>query len=177
MRRVMLDRSDEVMRFVADRTGESRYDDYATIGLEKDGCIVAGVVYQGHNGPNVLMHFALDGSRHLITPAFVCAVFTYPFQVLCCNRVTGLVRVDNHDAQRLDEHLGFVREGVMRAGANDGTDFILYGMLRRECRFLSGRYFEALRIELPRIAGGSRGAASPAKGGATGASQSAATGS
>lgn len=148
MRRVLLDRSDEVMRFVADRTGESRYDDYATIGLERDGRIVAGVVYQGHGGPNVLMHFALDGSRHLATPAFVCAVFTYPFKVLRCNRVTGLVRTDNHEAQRLDEHLGFVREGVMRAGASDGTDFILYGMLKAECRFLSGKYVEALRVEL-----------------------------
>ncbi|WP_324658517.1 GNAT family protein [Burkholderia thailandensis] len=154
MRRVLLDRSDEVMRFVAERTGESHYDDYATIGLEKDGCIVAGVVFQGHNGPNVLMHFALEGSRHLITPAFIGAVFTYPFKVLRCNRVTGLVRTDNHDAQRLDEHLGFVREGVMRAAASDGTGFILYGMLMPECRFLSGRYIEALRIELARSTGG-----------------------
>ncbi|WP_254624577.1 GNAT family N-acetyltransferase [Burkholderia diffusa] len=172
MRRVLLDRSEEVMRFVADRTGESHYDDYATIGLEKDGCIVAGVVFQGHNGPNVLMHFALDRSRHLITPAFICAVFTYPFKVLRCRRVTGLVRTDNHDAQRLDEHLGFVREGVMRAGANDGTDFILYGMLRHECRFLSGRYFEALRIELPRIADGCCEATSSAKGDGVNASLS-----
>jgi RimJ/RimL family protein N-acetyltransferase len=148
MRRVLFDRSDDVMRFVAGLTGESRYDDHATIGLEQDGRIVAGVVYQGYNGPNVLMHFALDGSRHLITPAFVCAAFMYPFQVLGCHRVTGLVRADNRAAQVLDEHLGFVREGVMREGAGDRSDFIVYGMLKRECRFLRGRYFAALQREL-----------------------------
>ena len=151
MRRVLFDRKDEVMRFVARQTGESRYDDCSTIGLEKDGEIVAGVVYQGHNGPNVLMHFALGGSRHLITPAFVSAVFMYPFQVLQCHRVTGLVRADNVSAQLLDEHLGFVREGVMREGAGDREDFIMYGMLERECRFLRGRYFAALQRELNRV--------------------------
>jgi RimJ/RimL family protein N-acetyltransferase len=148
MTRLVFDRSDEVMKFVAGMTGEDRYDNCTTIGLERDGHIVAGVLYQGHNGPNVLMHFSRQGSRHLLTRAFVCAAFMYPFQVLGCNRVTGLVRLDNLDAQRLDEHLGFVREGIMRQGARDGTDFILYGMLRRECRFLHGRYLKALLSEL-----------------------------
>ncbi|MGH8779766.1 GNAT family N-acetyltransferase [Paraburkholderia sp.] len=152
MRRVVFDRKDEVMRFVARLTGESRYDGCSTIGLEKDGEIVAGIVYQGHNGPNILMHFAVEGSRHLISPAFVCAAFMYPFQVLQCNRVTGLVRTDNVGAQVLDEHLGFVREGVMREGAGDREDFIMYGMLERECRFLRGRYFAALQRELGRSA-------------------------
>jgi RimJ/RimL family protein N-acetyltransferase len=148
MRRILFDRKDEVMRFVASMTGESQYDGCSTLGLEKDGEIVAGVVYQGHNGPNVLMHFALGGSRHLITPAFVCAAFMYPFVVLRCHRVTGLVRSDNVEARALDEHLGFVREGVMREGAGDRGDFIMYGMLERECRFLRGRYLAALQREM-----------------------------
>ncbi|SMG01907.1 conserved phage protein [Burkholderia singularis] len=148
MSRLLFERSDEVMHFVAGMTGERRYDYCATIGLENDGDIVAGVLYQGHNGPNVLMHFACRGSRHLITRAFVCAAFMYPFQVLGCNRVTGLVRADNDGAQRLGEHLGFVREGVMREGAGDGTNFVLYGMLRRECRFLHSCYLSALLAEL-----------------------------
>ncbi|CAB3774009.1 GNAT family N-acetyltransferase [Paraburkholderia humisilvae] len=148
MIRLIFDRSDEVTNFVAAMTGEARYDNCTTIGLEKGGQIVAGVLYQGHNGPNVLMHFSLQGSRHVITRAFVCAAFMYPFQVLGCNRVTGLVRTDNLEAQRLDQHLGFVREGVMRQGARDGTDFIMYGMLRQECRFLRGRYLQALLTEL-----------------------------
>lgn len=148
MRRILLDRHEEVMQFVAAKTGESRYDGYTALGLEKDGRIVAGTVYQGYNGPSILMHFAHDASRHVITPAFVCAAFIYPFRVLKCNRITGLVRTDNEAAQRLDENLGFVKEGVMRAGASDGTDFILYGMLKSECRFLGGRYLAALQREL-----------------------------
>ncbi|WP_414448558.1 GNAT family N-acetyltransferase [Burkholderia sp. 22PA0099] len=147
MRSLVFDRHDEVNLFVASRTGEERYDDARAIGLAKDGELVAGVVFQGHNGPNLLMHFALGASRHVITPAFVAAAFLYPFAMLRCRRVTGLVRVDNPEAQRLDEHLGFVREGVMRGAAGDGTDFILYGMLRDECRYIRGRYLKAFLKE------------------------------
>jgi RimJ/RimL family protein N-acetyltransferase len=148
MRRILWNRNQEVMQFVAALTGEPRYDDYSTIGLVKDGEIAAGVVYQGHNGPNVLMHFALGQSPHVMTAAFICAAFVYPFQVLRCNRVTGLVRLDNPAAQQLDENLGFVREGVLRQGAADGSDLILYGMLKNECRFLAGRYLHALDREM-----------------------------
>lgn len=151
MRRILWNRNEDVMRFVAALTGEPQYDDYSTIGLAKDDEIVAGVVYQGHNGPNILMHFALGDSPHVITAAFICAAFVYPFEILGCNRVTGLVRMDNEAAQRLDENLGFVREGLVREGASDRTDFILYGMLRRECRFIEGRYLSALSKEMTRF--------------------------
>ncbi len=150
MRHLLLDHHDEVMQFVAERTGEARYDDARAIGLAKDGKLVAGVVFQG-NPPNMLMHFALDASRHVITPAFVAAAFLYPFAMRKCLRVTGLVRVDNLDAQRLDENLGFVREGVMRSAASDGTDMILYGMLRDECRYIRGRYLKAFLKETDAI--------------------------
>ncbi|PLZ01806.1 N-acetyltransferase [Burkholderia sp. WAC0059] len=156
MSRVAFDRGEAVMQFVARLTGEPGYDGYTAIGLERDDRIVAGVVYQGHNGPNVMMHFALAGSGHLMVPAFVGAAFVYPFQVLGCHRVTGLVRADNEAAHRLIGHLGFVREGVLREGASDRTDFVVYGMLRGECRFLQGRYLAALQGELARTGQGAR---------------------
>ncbi|MCA8095231.1 GNAT family N-acetyltransferase [Burkholderia anthina] len=149
MRRLILDRSEDVMKFVASLTGEARYPNYDdAIGLEKDGRLVAGVVYQAYNGPNVAMHFAVAGSPHVITPGFVCAAFRFPFILLRCNRISGYVRADNLAAQQLDENLGFRREGVIREGASDRTDFILYGMLKHECRFLEGRYLRAMNRDL-----------------------------
>ena len=47
----------------------------------------------------------------------------------------------------MDENLGFVREGVLRQGAAHGSDLILYGRLKNECRFLAGRYLHALDRE------------------------------
>lgn len=147
MKRIVWDQPERVMRFVAERVGERWMKDYSAIGLEREGEMIAGVLFEQHNGPNVMMHVASDGSRRWMTPAYMAACFKYPFLCLKVNRITGLVRADNLDAQRFDEALGFVREGVLRQGAADGTDLFLYGMLRRDCRYLDGKYHEALLKE------------------------------
>lgn len=148
MKRILWNDTPRVMRFVADRTGEDAYERCAGIGLEEDGELLAGVLFQNHCGPNILMHVASDGTRKWMTPAYLCASFRYPFEQLGVRRITGLVRADNIDAQRFDEHLGFVREGVMREGASDGADMFVYGLLKRDCKYLGGRYFDALLKEL-----------------------------
>lgn len=147
MKRIIWDQSERIMRFVADRTDEKEYCDYTAIGLEKDGELVAGVIFTNYTRAAILMHVASDGSRSWMTPGFLAASFRYPFIQLGCRRVTGLVRADNTPAQHFDEHLGFRREGILREGTTDGCDLIVYGMLKSECRFLE----ERLRASLHRI--------------------------
>ena len=105
------------------------------IGLLEDGKLIAGVVYNMYTGNGIMMHVAASKPRWL-NREFLKAAFAYPFLQLGCDRVTGLVRTDNTAAQRFDEHLGFVKEGVIRRGDDDGCDLILYGMLHEECRWL-----------------------------------------
>ncbi|MGN1209800.1 MAG: GNAT family N-acetyltransferase [Duodenibacillus sp.] len=109
--------------------------DSPSIGLIRDGRLIAGVVYTMYTGNGICMSVAGTG-RKWLTREFLYVSFAYPFVQLGCSRVSGLVRVDNHDAQRFDEHLGFVKEGVIRKGDDDGTDLILYGMLKEDCRWL-----------------------------------------
>lgn len=148
MKRIVWDQPERIMQFVAARVGEDCFRDYTALGLERDGELVAGVLFTNYTHASILMHVASDGSRHWITPAFLGAVFRYPFIQLGCRRVTGLVRADNFAAQRFDEHLGFRREGMMREGTTDGCDLILYGMLKSECRFLQERLQVALLEEM-----------------------------
>jgi RimJ/RimL family protein N-acetyltransferase len=75
-----------------------------------------------------------------MTKDYLFRCFAYPFLQLNCRRITGLVRADNFVAQKFDEHLGFRREGLLREACDDGTDMILYGMLKNECRFIGDRY-------------------------------------
>lgn len=150
MKRIVWNEPERVMRWVAVRTDEDAYHLYTAIGLEHDGELVAGVVFNMKAGANILMHVASDGSRHWMTPAYLAACFRYPFIQEGCQRITGLVRADNVDAQRFDEHLGFKREGQLRAACTDGTDLIVYGMLKSECRFIEGKYHAALLSDLRR---------------------------
>ena len=88
-----------------------------------------------YTGNGIMMNVA-GGYKGWINRAFLRAAFAYPFKQLGCTRVSGLVRADNYAAQQFDERLGFKREGLVRRGDDDGTDLIMYGMLREECKWI-----------------------------------------
>ena len=136
MKTVIYGQDELVRNWVAERVDEDRFQSDVAIGLAEDGELIAGVVYNMFTGPSISMHVAAMPGRRWITKDFLWRAFAYPFIQLGCQRVTGLVREDNLDAQRFDEHLGFVREGLLRSACEDGQNMILYGMLRKECRWL-----------------------------------------
>lgn len=137
MKTTIYDQEQIVIPWVGSRIDEDDFgENPVALGLEEDGKLIAGVVFNWYTGASICMHVAAEPGKRWLTRDFLFRVFAYPFLQLECNRVTGLVRTDNLTAQRFDEQLGFVREGVIRKGATDGTDFILYGMLKEECRWL-----------------------------------------
>ncbi|MGG1949582.1 hypothetical protein AB1286_33185 [Trinickia sp. NRRL B-1857] len=91
MKRIVWNEPERVARFVAALTGEDEYRASVAIGLECDGELVAGVVYQLYTGPggSLLMHVASDGTRRWMTRAYLSACFRYPFVQMRCRRVTG----------------------------------------------------------------------------------------
>ena len=94
-KRIVWDDPARVLDFVTPRVDAERFSDEArAIGLENDGELIAGVVFEGKNGTNILMHVASDGSRHWMTPAYMAACFRYAFVQEGCTRITGLVRAD-----------------------------------------------------------------------------------
>jgi RimJ/RimL family protein N-acetyltransferase len=136
MKTVIYGQDDRVIEWVAKRVDEDNFGRAVGIGLEEDGELIAGVVYNMYTGPSISMHVAAVPGKRWMTREYLYRCFAYPFIQLDCNRITGLVRVDNLEAQKFDEHLGFKREGLLRRACTDGTDMILYGMLKQECRFL-----------------------------------------
>lgn len=112
--------------------------------LFDDNHLCAVTMYTDYTGGNVSMHIASDGSKRWMTRAFLRASFAYPFEQLGVRRVTGLVAVSNPTALRFDLHLGFKHEGRMRAAAQDGSDLLVLGMLRHECRHLRQEHGKAV---------------------------------
>jgi RimJ/RimL family protein N-acetyltransferase len=127
---------DRVHAFVAERTPINRVSGAQAIGLEKDGELIAGAVYEGFNGHNVWVHLAGTPGRRWMTRQFLYAGFAYPFIQLGCSRISGYVEAWNMDARRLDEHFGYKQEAVLRGAASDGGDVILYVMRREDCRYV-----------------------------------------
>lgn len=106
------------------------------LGLERDGELVAGVLYEGFNGQNVWMHVAAEPSKRWMTRDYLHYCFHYPFNEMKVARVSGYVNASNVQARRFDEHLGFKPEAVLKGAAQDGGDVIIYCMWREDCRFL-----------------------------------------
>lgn len=111
------------------------------IGLQDDGALIAGVVYNEWNGVNINMHVAAIGKRWM-TREYLWTCFDYPFNQCHVQRITAFVEDDNAAAIKFDEHLGFKYEASMKdAYEHDGKigDILLMCMRREDCRWLNIR--------------------------------------
>lgn len=127
---------DDVVRWVAARVGEhGNFGAAQGIGWARDGSLVAGVVYNDFNGPNICMHVASDGSRRWLTREYLRVAFDYPFNQCGVRRITGLVGEGNEAARRFDEHVGFRLETRLW-GAHPSGDLLVYVMWKDNCRWV-----------------------------------------
>jgi RimJ/RimL family protein N-acetyltransferase len=70
------------------------------------------------------------------TRGFLREAFRYPFLQLGAGRLTARIHAGNSASRKFVEALGFKLEGIIRETLADGADLCVYGMLRRECRWL-----------------------------------------
>jgi RimJ/RimL family protein N-acetyltransferase len=139
MKHLLANQDEMVAKWVSSRISIFEYGStpYTALGLmNQTGMIIAGCVYQNYTKRDIHMHTAALPDKRWLNRHFLGECFRYPFEQLGCLRVTGLVPAKNTDAQRFDEHLGFVYEGRIRQILPNGDDLLIYGMLREECRWL-----------------------------------------
>lgn len=122
--------SDErVARFVSDRLGFGLCPPWTCMGIERDGKIIAGVVFNNFEGADV--HVTIAGSGW--TRAFLRAVGHYAFGTLGCERITAVT--ERADVAGLGLRLGGLIEGRLRSHFGPGRDALLVGILASEYAF------------------------------------------
>lgn len=142
MTSLVLGRNEEVAAWVDLRLGQKPSGGQrVAIGVERDGQIIAGVVYNGFRGDGLTartctMAVAADDPRWC-TRGNLRAFFAYPFVSLGCRRVNAIVARKNRRARKLVEGLGFRQEGKIRQLFPD-DDGMMYGMLADECKWVNG---------------------------------------
>lgn len=130
-----------LLPWAAERIGIACFrPDAKALGRERDGELVAVVVYDGFTSTDCNIHLASDGSKQWMTKEFLLTAFAYPFIQLNYRRATGLVKATDTATLAVNEHFGWKREGLHRMAADDGGDIISMGMLRSECRFIPQEY-------------------------------------
>lgn len=118
------------------------WPDGVAIGVERDGDIIGGVVYEDSTPCNVNMHCAGEG--YWMTREAMRAFFIVPFLEWGKRRVTGLVPAGNDPMLRMMGHLGFTQEGYCRDAFPD-DDLVIFGMRRDECKFIRGNEYQGAK--------------------------------
>jgi RimJ/RimL family protein N-acetyltransferase len=126
---------EHVCWWVAEKTGHSYYSNSGQgIGIEKDGEIVCGVMFEGFNGQSIQIHVAMNPDAKM-NREWIFVVFDYAFRQLKVNKIIGIVDSTNDKALRFDRHIGFVDEAVIKDAGKHG-DLCILTMTRQQCRFL-----------------------------------------
>ncbi len=112
------------------------FGDANGIGWQKDGQIVAGVIYRDYNGPNVVCDIASDGSKRWMTKQYLHTIFDYPYNQMKCDRITVCVGEGNLDSRRFCEHLGFTLEARL-SKAHPTGDLLVMRLFKRDCRWIT----------------------------------------
>lgn len=123
--RLVFDEKERVADWVAKRVGHfCTWDGCYAMGAEKDGELVSGIVWEGHNGHNVSGHIAVSKPTKLFLELMDHAA-RYTFETCGLQRLTGLVEEDNVKALKLDMHIGFKVEAVMERAGSSGQNLLV----------------------------------------------------
>jgi hypothetical protein len=108
--------------------------------------IVGVIGFDGYNGASCMMHVAGEGNW--CTRSLLWAAFDYPFNVMKCNVVFGLIPSSNMVSVQFTKRVGFkVLDEILDAHP-DGS-LLLMAMRPEECRWLDKRY--ARDIAVPKV--------------------------
>ena len=131
-----------VVEWVAQKTNEfGNFGASVGLGLQKNGILIAGVVYSDYNGVNVVAHIASDGSKRWMTKEYLRAIFYYPFVRAKVKRVTCLIGESNKESIKLCEHFGFKREASLKE-AHPSGDLLIYVLWKKDCRWLDENIYQ-----------------------------------
>ena len=125
---------DSVGAWVAQQTTGSYHCNSSAIGLEREGQVVAGVIYESFMDTTITCHIAIAGR---VNKKFLRAIFDYPFRVCNVDKIIAPVIADNDKSINLVQNMGFTEEARI---ARSNGDMIFFTLLKDKCKFLGGKY-------------------------------------
>jgi len=124
---------DAVGNWVAARVqGKYFAEGSQAIGLERDGQIIAGVIYENFNGASIVCHIAIEGR---MTKGYLKAIFAYPFEFCKVKKIIVAVVSNHAKSLKLVTNMGFSEEARLKDASRDG-DIIFLTLAKKDCRFL-----------------------------------------
>ena len=122
---------------------EGQFKNSVAIGVVDNGRLIAGVVYNNqitdiHDTPYMIEMSVASIDKRWATRHNLKAFFSYPFIQLRLKRVQTHSPADVEGITMFNHRLGFKLEGLHREMNPCGGDFLSWGMLKSECRWING---------------------------------------
>jgi len=135
MDELVFDQKEAIGAWVAQQVGQTcEWGSFYSLGIVRDGEIIAGVVFNNFNGANATCHIAISKFSRVM-PAMIEHSCKYAFEFCGLKRLTGMVPSNEPKILAFDKHLGFEEEFVMKDGA-PGADMHVLVMWPDKCRWL-----------------------------------------
>jgi len=118
-----------VAELVTRLTGKVFAPPFTCAGIEKDGEVIGGVVFNVYEGNDI--HVSIAGKGW--TKGFLADIGNYCYNQLGCNRITSVT--EDPKVVRIAERLGGKIEGCLRNHFGKGKDGFIIGILKDEYKF------------------------------------------
>ncbi|GAB6854041.1 GNAT family N-acetyltransferase [Asaia astilbis] len=118
-----------IPRFLGERLGVAFYPPFTTMGLERNGEIIAAFLFNIYTGPDI--HVTIAGSGW--TRRFLREMGQYLFEQLKVERFTAIT--ENQSVVDIVKRVGGRKEGLLRNHFGPDRDGILLGVLKNEYRY------------------------------------------
>ena len=120
--------------WISKRLNQQFPEDSTFLGQVKENKLVAVIGYCNFVGKSCAIHIASEGS-HWMNRELLWACFDYPFNKLEKKVIVTALDANNEKAVRLNRHLGFHIETVIK-DAHENGDLMIMTMRKENCRFL-----------------------------------------
>lgn len=111
-------------------------DPYIGLVVERENKIVGAFILNDYTPPqNIEMSAVISGN---VAVRDLRDIFRYCFERV--KRITARTSVNNIRTIHVLTALGFQREGLLRQWFRDGTDAVVFGLLKSEQRIFKGSY-------------------------------------
>lgn len=117
---------ERVARFVGERCGTIIYPPFTAMGIEKNGEITAGAVFNCYTGNDI----AVTVAGGPFTRGFIAAVGKYVFEQIGCLRMS--ITTEQPNVIEIAHRLGAKTEGVKRNHFGNGRDGTVLGILKED---------------------------------------------
>lgn len=128
------ERDEEIGKWVGEKTEAKWAEDDLAIGVERDGVLVAGALFNEFNGSNICVHLRCD-TPYGLTREFLREGFHLAFKDVQARRLTAPVVQGTRRSLEILMKMGFKCEAILKDYCNSGHLYIMV-MWNGNCKYL-----------------------------------------